>query len=29
MTRIKQIEHSEATGRLQEIYDDLVKKGGN
>ena len=29
MTRIKQIEHSEATVRLQEIYDGLVKKGGN
>jgi len=28
MTRIKQIEHTEATGRLKEIYDDLVKKRG-
>jgi len=29
MTRIKLVEHFEATGRLKEIYDDLVKKGGN
>jgi uncharacterized peroxidase-related enzyme len=28
MTRIKVIQHSEATGRLKEIYDDLVKKRG-
>jgi len=28
MTRIQQIEHSEATGKLKEIYDDLVKKRG-
>ncbi len=28
MARIKQIEHAEATGRLKEIYDDLVKKRG-
>lgn len=28
MTRIQQIEHSEATGRLKEIYDDLLQKRG-
>jgi len=28
MTRIKVIQHSEATGRLKEVYDDLVKKRG-
>ncbi len=28
MTRIQQIEHSKATGRLKEIYDDLVQKRG-
>ena len=27
MTRIKLVEHFEATSRLKEIYDDLVKKG--
>jgi len=28
MNRIKVIQHEEATGRLKEIYDDLVKKRG-
>jgi len=28
MSRIKVIKHEEATGRLKEIYDDLVKKRG-
>lgn len=28
MTRIKVIQQAEATGRLKEIYDDLVKKRG-
>src|SRR6056297_3908660 len=28
MSRIKVIQHEEATGRLKEIYDDLVKKRG-
>ncbi len=28
MTRIKIIEHAEATGKLKKIYDDLVKKRG-
>lgn len=28
MALIKTIEHNEATGRLKEIYDDLVQKRG-
>lgn len=28
MARIKIIEHAEATGRLKEIYDDLIQKRG-
>jgi uncharacterized peroxidase-related enzyme len=28
MSRIKVIQHEEATGRLKEIYDDLLKKRG-
>ncbi len=28
MSRIKVIQHEEATGRLKEIYDDLVEKRG-
>ena len=28
MSRIKVIQHEEATGRLKEIYDDLIKKRG-
>jgi uncharacterized peroxidase-related enzyme len=28
MTKIKVIQHEDATGRLKEIYDDLVKKRG-
>ena len=28
MTRIKVIKYEEATGRLKEIYDDLVAKRG-
>jgi len=28
MARIQQIEHEEATGRLKEIYDDLLRKRG-
>lgn len=28
MSRIKVIQHEEATGRLKDIYDDLIKKRG-
>jgi hypothetical protein len=28
MNRIKVIQHEEATGRLKEIYDDLLQKRG-